>query len=65
MCILIHTLLNFVPKGGLENKSSLVHLMAWCHIDDKPPEPMMIQLTDAHMHRSDSMKFGFGFQIIY
>ena len=29
-CILIRILLKFVPKGPIDNKSSLVQVIAWC-----------------------------------
>ena len=40
--ILIEILLNFVFKGPIDNKSTLVQALAWCRTGDKPlPEPMM------------------------
>ena len=42
--------LRFVPRSPIDNKPSLVQVMAWRRIGDKPlPEPMMIQFTDAYM----------------
>ena len=42
--------LKFVPRGSNDNKPSLIQVMAWRHISDKPlPEPMMAQFTDAYM----------------
>ena len=42
--------LNFVHKGPIDNKSSLVQVMAWHQIGDKPlHEPMMSQFNDAYM----------------
>ena len=35
-CILIQFWLKFVPKGQIDNKSALVHEMAWQRIGDKP-----------------------------
>ena len=38
--------LNFVPKGPTDNKPSLVQVMAWNRIGDKPlHEPMMTQFN--------------------
>ena len=35
--------LNFVPKGPIDNKSALVHIIAWCQVGNKPlSEPMMV-----------------------
>ena len=40
----------FVLKGPIDNKLALVQVMAGRRIGDKPlPEPMLIQITDAHM----------------
>ena len=40
--------LKFVPKGPIHNKSSLVQVMAWRRIGDKPlHEPVMTQFNDA------------------
>ena len=42
--------LNFVHKGPIDNKSSLVQVMAWHQIGDKPlHDPMMSQFNDAYM----------------
>ena len=35
-CILIQISLDFVPKGPINNKSALVHVMAWRQTGDKP-----------------------------
>ena len=49
-CILIQISLKFVHKGRIDNKTSLVQVMAWRRTGDKPlPEPMLIQSTDAYM----------------
>ena len=49
-CILICMSLKFVPKGPVDNKSALVHVMAWCQSVDKPPaEPMLTQFPDAYI----------------
>ena len=48
--------LKFVPKGPIDNKSSLVQVMARCRIGAKPlHEPMMTQFNDAYMHHPASM----------
>ena len=49
-CILIRISLNFVPKGPIDNKLTLVQVMAWRQTGDKPlSEPMLNQLMDAYM----------------
>ena len=48
--------LNFVPEGPIDNKSSLVQIMAWHRTGDKPlPEPMMTQFNDTYMRHPTSM----------
>ena len=48
--ILIWIQLKFVPKSPIDNKSSLVQVMAWCRTGDKQlPETMLNQFTDAYM----------------
>ena len=48
--ILIQISLKFVPRSPFDNKPSLVQVMAWSRIGDKPlPEPMMAQFIDAYM----------------
>ena len=48
--ILIQISLKFVPKGPIDNKSSLVQVMAWRQTGDKPlPEAKMTQFTDTYM----------------
>ena len=48
--ILIQIALKFVPKGSIDNKPVLVHVMAWRRIGDKPlSEPMPTRFTDACM----------------
>ena len=43
--ILIAISLKFVPKGTIDNKSSLVQVMAWCQTGNKPlPESMTISM---------------------
>ena len=40
--------LNFVAMGSIDNRPSLVQVMAWCWTSNKPlPEPMMTQFIDA------------------
>ena len=42
--------LRFIPRSPIDNKPSLVWVMAWHRTGDKPlPEPMMIQFPDAYM----------------
>ena len=42
--------MKFVPKGQINNKSSLFKVMAWCKIDDNPlHEPTMALSNDALM----------------
>ena len=50
--ILIQISLKFVPKGSIDNKSVLVHEMAWRRTGDKPlPKPILPQFTNAYMRR--------------
>ena len=47
--ILIKISLEFVPKGPIDNNSTLVQVMAWRQTGDKPlPEPMMTKFNDAY-----------------
>ena len=49
-CVSIPILLKFITKGPIDNKSTLVQVMAWCRICDKPLiEPMLTQFTDAYI----------------
>ena len=42
--------LQFVPRSPIDNKPTLVQVMAWCRSGDKPlPEPLMTNFTDAYM----------------
>ena len=42
--------LKFLPKGPINNTPTLVQIMAWCRICDKPlSEPMITQFNDAYM----------------
>ena len=42
--------MKFVPKGQINNKSSLFKVMAWCKIDDNPLyEPTVALSNDALM----------------
>ena len=53
---LIKISLNFVPKGPIDNNSSLVQVMAWQKTCDMQlPEPMMTMFNDAYMHQWYSM----------
>ena len=61
--------LNVVPKGPIDNKSSLVPVMAWCRKGDKPlREPMITQSSDAYMRHSaqwvNSSSLGIGYGIV-
>ena len=48
--------LKFVPKGPIDNKSSLVQVMAWHQTGAKPlSEPMVSLLTGAYIHVSLSL----------
>ena len=48
--------LKFVPKGQIDNKSSLVPVMAWCRRSDKAlHEPVMNQFGDAYMRHPTAM----------
>ena len=45
--ILIKISLKFLPKGPIDNNSTLVQIMSWCRIGDKPlSEPMLTRLTE-------------------
>ena len=56
--ISIKTSLNVVHKGPIENKSSLVQVMAWHQTGDKPlPETKMVHLNDTYMHHPASMSY--------
>ena len=40
----------FIPESPIDNKSALVHVMAWRRTGDKPlSEPMMTHFTNAYM----------------
>ena len=48
--ILIRILLEFVPRGPIDNRPALVQVMAWRRTDDKPlPETTLTHFTDAYM----------------
>ena len=48
--------LKFVPWDLIENKSTLIQVMAWSGTSNKPlTEPMMTQFNDAYMHHPASM----------
>ena len=49
-CILIKISREFAPKGPIDNDPTLVQLMAWRWIGDKPlSEPMLTQFVDTYM----------------
>ena len=44
----------FVPKDQFDNKTALVHVMAWRRIGDKPlPELMLKKFTGAYIGTND------------
>ena len=48
--------LKFVPWNPINNKPSLVQIMAWRRTGDKPlSEPMLAWVADAYMLQSGSM----------
>ena len=48
--------LSIVCKGPIDNKSSLIQVMAWRRTGDKPsPERVTVQLSDAYMRHQASM----------
>ena len=48
--ISIHISLNFVPMSPIDNKPTLVLVMAWRRTGDKPlSEPMLTRFNDAYM----------------
>ena len=54
----IKLLLEYVPKGPINNIPALVQIMAWRRTGDKPlSEPMMIQFNDAYMRHSASLSY--------
>ena len=49
--ILIQILLPFIPKGPVNNKSTLIKLMAFYQTSHKPlSESMTTQFTDAYIY---------------
>ena len=49
VCILIKISLKFVTKGPIDNITTLVQIMAWRRIGDKPlSEPKLTRFTDAY-----------------
>ena len=55
-CISIRISLKFVAKGPIDDKSTLVQVMAWRRTGNKPlPEPRLTQSTDAFMRHSGEM----------
>ena len=72
-CILIKISLKFVPKGPIDNNPTLVQIMAWHRIGDKPlSESMRSQFTDIYvvqggdeliwLFQSDCLKFSQTYQ---
>ena len=48
--ILIKISLKCVPRGPIDNNQTLVQIMTWRWIGNKPlPEPMLTRFTDAYM----------------
>ena len=48
--------LKCVPKSPIDNKSELVHVIAWRRTGDKQlTEPMMTQFTDIYMRHKGEM----------
>ena len=59
-CISIRISLKYIPKGSINNKWSLVQVMAWHRTGDKPlPEPVLTHFTDAYMHHQGEMNESF------
>ena len=55
-CISIKIALKSVRKGSVDGKRSLVQVMAWCRIGNKPlPEPMVTQFIEAYVHHQVSV----------
>ena len=49
LCILIRISLKFVLRGPIDNNWSLVQVMTWRKIGDKPlSEPILTQFTDVY-----------------
>ena len=47
--------LKFVPRSPIDNKATLVQVMAWRWTGAKPlSEPMMTQLTDVMWHEGET-----------
>ena len=48
--IWIQISLKFITKSSIDNKPTLIQVMAWRRTGDKSlPEPMLTQFTDAYM----------------
>ena len=55
-CITIRISSKFVSKDQFDNKTTFIHVMAWCLIVDKLlPELMLTQFTDAYMRHQGEM----------
>ena len=54
--ISIRISLKFVPRSQIDNKTTLVQVMAWRRTGDKPlPEPNLTQFTDAYVRHHGEM----------
>ena len=52
-CILIQISQKFVPDGPIDEKSAVVHIMAWCQRRAHPvPEPMITPFNDVMRHQA-------------
>ena len=60
VCILIKIPLKFIHKDLIDDKSSLVQVMAWHLTGAKPlPESVMTQFTNEYMHHWDIVNTNF------
>ena len=56
VCILIQISLKSVTKCPIDDKSSLIQMMAWCQSGNKPLTKLMLaQVVEACMHHFTSM----------
>ena len=55
-CMFTNIAMAFVRKGAIDNRSALVHVMAWPQTGAKPSsEPMMAQIIEAYMRHQASV----------
>ena len=55
-CILIRISLNVVPKRPIDNKTTMVQVMAWCRTGDKPlSKPMLTLSIEAYIRHYEKM----------